>query len=371
MLTIQLLGKFHILYNGENLEDLMSTKQTAMICLLALSKGHEMSKEKLSAYLWPDSSEEAAKYNLRYNLWIIGKLLSPTGDGDSLILSKKEYCKFNDNFELECDRIRLDQFDSREEHTLDELLEFRSLIRGDFLEGIYLRNCNEFNDMILFERVVCQNKQLEVLKALLRKYEALKDFANMLQILNELSAIEPYNDHFAIKILDTYCQMGNRVAAIQYYKQFEAQLRRNLNISPEEALKKYYQKLITPSDSSSKEYASENSERRRIIIKVESFKSIDFFTIAEFIQKLIDVIEPEELLQLNRRYLLDLGYISSKLLIILEQSGFKVAEVQEYVPAVRIFHAYKALKEFLSANYIIEIKVNNPENLDELSKTLL
>ena len=51
MLTIQLLGKVHIFYNGESLEDQMSTKQMAIVCLLALSKGHEMSKERLAAYL--------------------------------------------------------------------------------------------------------------------------------------------------------------------------------------------------------------------------------------------------------------------------------------------------------------------------------
>ncbi|SCZ80051.1 AfsR/SARP family transcriptional regulator [Acidaminobacter hydrogenoformans] len=371
MLTIQLLGKVHIIFNGENFEDQMSTKQTALICLLMLSKGYEMSKEKLASYLWPDSSEEAAKYNLRYNLWTIGKMLSLKESGEGLILSKKEYCRLNESIEFDCDRIRLDQFNPREAHTLDELIEFRKLIRGDFLEGLYLRNCNEFNEMILFERVVCQNRQLEVLKALLEMYEEMKDYANMLQILNELSVIEPYNDHFAIKTLDTYCKMGNRVAAIHYYKQFEAQLRRNLNISPEEALKKYYLRLMTSADQVSKESSDQKNQQRKITIEVDSLKSIEFYTVAEIIRKIIKAVKPDELLLLNRRYLLDLGYITNELMILLEQNGVSVAEVQECVPSVRIFHAYKALLEHLSAYYTIEIKVNNPDALDEMSKTLL
>ena len=383
MLTIQLLGKVHIIFNSENFEDQMSTKQTALICLLVLSKGYEMSKEKLASYLWPDSSEEAAKYNLRYNLWIIGKMLSLKESGEGLILSKKEYCRLNESFEFDCDRIRLDQFNPKEDHTLDELLEFRKLIRGDFLEGLYLRNCNEFNEMILFERVVCQNRQLEVLKALLQTYDEMKDYANMLQILNELSVIEPYNDHFAIKTLDTYCKMGNRVAAIQYYKQFEAQLRRNLNISPEEALKNYYKRLVASADQSpmanpeqttettKKTEKTEKTQKRKIAIEVGSLKSIEFYTVAEIIRKIIKAVKPEELLLLNRRYLLDLGYITNELMILLEQTGVYVAEVQECVPSVRIFHAYKALLEHLSAYYDIEIKVNNPDALDELSKTLV
>ena len=31
-------------------------------------------REKLAAYLWPDSAASAAKYNLRYTLWQIKKL---------------------------------------------------------------------------------------------------------------------------------------------------------------------------------------------------------------------------------------------------------------------------------------------------------
>jgi DNA-binding SARP family transcriptional activator len=371
MLTIQLLGKVHIFYNGESLEDQMSTKQMAIVCLLALSKGHEMSKERLAAYLWPDSSEEAAKYNLRYNLWTLGKLLSISEESESLILSKKEYCKFNESFDFECDRNRLDQFDLRETHTLSELLEFRNLIRGDFLEGLYLRNCNEFNEMILFERVVCQNKQLEVLKALLQLYEGMKDYGNMLQILNEISMIEPYNDHFAIKTLETYCQMGNRVAAIQYYKQFEAQLRRNLNISPEEALKKYYQRLITSSEHSPKETSGQNVQQKKLVIEVDSLKTIEFFTVADLIRKIIKAVKPNDLLSLNRRYLLDLGYITNELLIFMEQNGVQVAQIQEPVPDVRILQAYKALLEHLSVDYSLEIKVNDPDNLDEKSEILI
>jgi len=65
MLKIKLLGKNKIEYFGENLEPKLGNKTMAIIYLLISNKGRYVSRDKLTFYLWPDSTEEAAKYNLR------------------------------------------------------------------------------------------------------------------------------------------------------------------------------------------------------------------------------------------------------------------------------------------------------------------
>lgn len=81
MLRINLLGKIKIEYLGENLEPKLSNKTVAIIYLLIANKGRYLSKDKLVLYLWPDSTEEAAKYNLRYNLWLLKKRFLRTKQG--------------------------------------------------------------------------------------------------------------------------------------------------------------------------------------------------------------------------------------------------------------------------------------------------
>ncbi|MFA7661530.1 MAG: hypothetical protein WCX59_01815 [Anaerovoracaceae bacterium] len=75
MLSINMLGEVNITYKGEKIVDSLSNKTVAMICLLVLNRDKNVSKEKIASYFWPDSNEEAARYNVRYNLWTIGKLI--------------------------------------------------------------------------------------------------------------------------------------------------------------------------------------------------------------------------------------------------------------------------------------------------------
>ena len=232
MLTINMLGKVNITFNGVSIDDKLSQKLVALICLLVLNMDRDMSKEKIASYLWPDSKDDAAKYNLRYNLWMIKKLIPQDENGQNLIISGKNYCRINKDYNFYCDKIKLDQFKVEKQSSVDELIKLKELFKGDFLEGLYLKNCNEFNEMILFERVVCQNKQVEILKKLVDLYDEKERYEDELQILNEIMMIEPYNEIFACRIMDIYMKLGKRGDAINYYKNFEINLRKNLNISP-------------------------------------------------------------------------------------------------------------------------------------------
>lgn len=73
MLNIYFLGKSIIEYNSKRLEDQLGTKAIALICILLLNEERHLSREKIEGHLWPDSNTEAARYNLRYNLWVIKK----------------------------------------------------------------------------------------------------------------------------------------------------------------------------------------------------------------------------------------------------------------------------------------------------------
>ena len=80
------------------------------------------------------------------------------------IISGRDYCRINEKYSYSCDKTMLDCFKVSQIENAEDLLMLKDLFKGDFLEGLYLRNCNDFNEMILFERVVCQNKQVEILE---------------------------------------------------------------------------------------------------------------------------------------------------------------------------------------------------------------
>lgn len=372
MLTIKMLGKGAVFYDEECISDKLSSKLVALICLLVLNKNRNMSKEKIISYLWPDSRDEAAKSNLRFNLWSIKKIIPPNRDGEDFILSGRDYCRINEKYPFSCDKTMLDGVKVSQLEKVEELIKLKELFKGDFLEGLYLRNCNDFNEMILFERVVCQNKQVEVLEKVISLYEEQEQFEEELQVLNEVAAIEPYNEQFAYRTIQIYGRLGNRTAAINYYKNFEIVLRRNLNTAPSNELKLLYKELLESSCSTKSEQKNKGRvSKRKIDIRVDSLKGVAYFGIASIVAGIMKNAEKSYLFELDKACLDDLSYIYHFSKPEYDKPASEIPGFYGYVPPVRITQAFLKLMEHVAHRYSILIKINSFEDLDLVSKNLV
>ncbi|MBK5246194.1 MAG: hypothetical protein JJE49_02830 [Peptostreptococcaceae bacterium] len=370
MLTINMLGKVNINYEGTSIADKTSSKLVALICLLVLNKSRDMSKEKIISYLWPDSNEEAAKSNLRFNLWSIKKIIPQDVKGEEFINVGKDYCRINQKYKFYCDKIELDKYKAYGEEDIEKLMKLKSLLKGDFLEGLYLRNCNDFNELILFERVVCQNKQVEILKKLVTLYEGLEKYEEGLQILNEIDVIEPYNENFAFQTITMYSKLGNRAGAINYYKKFENNLRRNLNISPDKELKILYSNLIEGSHEI-KNNERVNNRKKKLNIESHCISNVEYFWVSDVINKIMEKGDEKYLLEVGKCIISDLGFIQSDLLLEYEKHYVAIQDCSVAVPPVRIINAFIKFLLHATEIYDINIKVVNKENMDVVSQNIL
>lgn len=373
MLTVNMLGKCAILYDNECISDKLSSKLVALICLLVLNRNRNMSKEKLISYLWPDSDEEAAKSNLRFNLWNIKKTIPQNEEGEDFIISGKDFCRINEKYVFQCDKTELDSCKVSQIEQIEDLLELKDLFQGDFLEGLYLRNCNEFNEMILFERVVCQNKQVEILEKLIGLYEARERYEEELQILNEVAAIEPYNETFAYQAVKIYGKMGNRTAAINYYKNFEIILRRNLNVSPNDELKLLYREMLeSPAYSEKHEQSiTEKPPRRQIDIKVYGLRNVEYFGVADILDQIVCNADRKYISELDHTFLRDLSYLHGGIFAGPEPPATVSAQSAGTVPGVRIAIAFLKLMNHISRRYHVNIHIEDMKELDPVSQDLL
>lgn len=379
MLTINMLGKGAIFYDNECISEKLSSKLVALVCLLVLNKNRDMSKEKIISYLWPDSDDEAAKSNLRFNLWTIKKTIPQSGGGEEFIISGKDYCRINEKYPYSCDKTLLDSFKVSQIEKIEELLKLKELFRGDFLEGLYLRNCNEFNEMILFERVVCQNKQVEILEKLICLYEKQERYEEELRILNEVAAIEPYNEQFACRAIRIYAMTGNRTAAINYYKNFEIVLRRNLNTSPNSELKQLYRELLeSPGSLRPEQKSAEKALKKRVDIKVFGLKDVEYYGVTSIIDQIVCGGERKFLLELGQPFLADLSHIYSGLApeaagmqSPLPGTQFPLTGYGGCVPPVRIALAFQKFIAHASRRYDIYIQITDFEDMDPFSQNLI
>ncbi|GAB1476432.1 BTAD domain-containing putative transcriptional regulator [Bacillota bacterium] len=372
MLTISMLGQMNISYKDVSITDKLSTKLMALVCLLILNSNREMSRERLSAYLWPDSDEESARYNMRYSLWKTKKLIPPDEEGQSFLIITKDSCRINKNYKFQCDKLCIDSFDSHGRKPVEKLLQLKELFKGDFLEGFYLKNCTEFNEIILFERVVSQTKQIEIMKRLANLYDETDQSEEELQILHEMAAMEPYNENFAFRILNIYKKTGNRGGAINYYREFEAKLRRELNIAPNNDLKLLYNEIKEdPGKAAVNTPSRVITEKKELEIKSRCMEGIEYFWVADLIGALLKNTDQKYLMELNYNYILDLSYIQNELLLSYEKYVSKEHRDIGPVPSVRIVNAFINFLSHASAIYIINVHIANPKDMDAASLSVL
>ena len=138
MLKIDFLGTLKIESEGMNITDRLSSKSQALIAILMTKKSMRCSRKELIGYLWPESSEEAAKYNLRFNLWQLRKAICAQPSGQPFLIITRDDCQINEKYSYQCDFRQIIEADV-ENCDIGRLEELRCMFRGDFFENRYLQ----------------------------------------------------------------------------------------------------------------------------------------------------------------------------------------------------------------------------------------
>ena len=157
-----------------------------------------------------------------------------------MVLSDKESCTLNAEYPFECDFVTIKELDKK-------------LFIGENMEGRYLKNCDEFNESILFDRITCEKLHVELLESLAERYETIGEPAKALEILQEEARLDPENEKAVLHIMQLYTETRQWAAAIKYYKQFKSILWDNLKISHDESLSSYYNMLVSTAGESRNE----------------------------------------------------------------------------------------------------------------------
>ena len=170
MLQIRLFGKPQVICDGTDITPELGNKGCALLCILFLRGGDYYAREKLAAYLWPDSAASAAKYNLRYTLWKIKKSTDIGEGGRSLIKLDREYCCIDRAYDYVCDLQTIDEIDP-ETQSADELKRACDAFGGELLEGYYFNHCEDLNELILSQRIYYEKRKNRLLMKAAELYE--------------------------------------------------------------------------------------------------------------------------------------------------------------------------------------------------------
>jgi class 3 adenylate cyclase len=133
MLQVRLLGQFDIRADGKRVE-ISSRAAQSLLAYLMLTAGIAHRRERLAGLLWPDTSDDNARHNLRTELWrvrkAIGRQLSTDTD---YILAEELTVTFNPEADHWLDVTQLE----RPDLDLQSLISSLSLYQGELLPGFY------------------------------------------------------------------------------------------------------------------------------------------------------------------------------------------------------------------------------------------
>ena len=221
---LRLLGPVQVERAGEPLEGFKSRKALALLGYLA-TQDQPVERAYLTNLFWPDKPEERARNNLSQALH---NLLSLWPD---CIKSDWYTVEFQPGAE---DWVDLKAFaDLTSQGDPAALALAADLYQGDFMAGLYLDDCPEFEQWLRVEQENWRRQVNQVLCQLITWHTGRNELEQALEYANRLLAIDPCHEETHRRKMQLLAQSGQRSAALAQYESCCRLLQDELGVTPE------------------------------------------------------------------------------------------------------------------------------------------
>jgi DNA-binding SARP family transcriptional activator len=230
-LEVRLLGRFEVKLDGRTVP-LPSRPAQSLFAYLALSPGTAHRREKLAGLLWPDSSDDNARRNLRQSLWHIRKALSEAAH---------HYLHSNDMtvafaaaaFWLD---VALLEKPVGAAATPEELMAVVSVYGGELLPGFY-------DDWVVWQRARQQNLFERKMEQLLDRLTAVHRWDDLLEWGERWLAFGQSPEAAYRALMVAHAGRGDLVRMAAVYRRCVDALENELGVEPSPQTKTLYERL--------------------------------------------------------------------------------------------------------------------------------
>ena len=225
-LQLNILGKFEARLPSGELVSLPTRKAEALLTYLALMPGQSHSRERLTNLLWSDRGEDQARNSLRQSLSALKKALdgikpSPLQIERTDVIVPEEAIKV-DALELE---------GLIKEKTLQATAQATKLYRGDFLEGLVIRDSTA-EEWLTAERDRFRRQAILALENLLTYQLEMGDLDDAGETGERLVSLDSLNESAWRQLMQVYAARGERNHALMAYKRCAEVLEKELGVKP-------------------------------------------------------------------------------------------------------------------------------------------
>jgi DNA-binding SARP family transcriptional activator len=241
MIELQLLGGVDIVGAAPSATVRSRRRHPMMLlALVAASAPQPVTRERLMAFLWPESDTTRASNSLRQVLHALRREL-----GEDLFLGESSA-----GLLLDPARISVDLWRFREATGRRDYRTAASLYRGPFLDGFEGPRGAEFARWVEAERDATEREYGKTLDALATEAETSERFTELIEWRRKQATTEPFSSRAALGLLKALAAAGDRPGALAYATVHENFLRAHLDVAPDPAVTDFVAELrrATPPD---------------------------------------------------------------------------------------------------------------------------
>jgi len=195
------------------------TARLAILAVIASAGERGISRQKLYAILWPESDNARARAALNQALYTLRRDL----EVESLTTGQAD-------LRLDSATISSDVGDLERAFAAGELERVAQLYKGPFLDGVHPRGAEQFEPWAEEQRRRLQRLATDALERLASGAETSNLPSDAIRWWRELSAIDPLSARNALRLMQSLVRTGDTAAALQFGRDYEARLRRELEI---------------------------------------------------------------------------------------------------------------------------------------------
>jgi predicted ATPase/DNA-binding SARP family transcriptional activator len=231
---LRFLGTVRVERDGELVGGFRSRKALAVLGYLAL-QGQPLPREHLADLFWADQPEARGRANLS---WVLSRITSLL---PGCLQADRQSVQFRCPAHLWLDIVAFAELEARGDAA--SLAAAAELVRGEFLEGLYLEGCAEFELWLVGERERWRQRVVSVLRALVAHHDQEGQHAEALRSARRLLDLEPWHEETHRQVMLLLARSGQRGAALAQYEACRQVLAGELGVEPAQETVALYERL--------------------------------------------------------------------------------------------------------------------------------
>jgi DNA-binding SARP family transcriptional activator len=194
----------------------------ALLALLVVARQRGLNRDKIQAYLWPESDVERARHGLNQLVYFQRRHL----DSEELFLGRK-------TLRLNRGLITSDVWEFEDALETGAYETAVQLYKGPFLDGFFLKGAPQFEGWVTAQRKRLGEQCAGALARLAAAAASAGDQRQAIEWWRRATELNPFDTETVLHLAEAWVAVGDRAAAVRCAQQHEEILRAELDLPPD------------------------------------------------------------------------------------------------------------------------------------------